>query len=344
MSHFGIDIGSYAIKFIKADGHGDGAKIAKIGSVYNPVGQILPEDPHLFETLAQAIREGARQLGLAGLPSHISLPGPHAYISIASMPTLSDAELSSAIKWEAEQHIPIPLSEVNFQYSVIYRPAKNSTEDTMSVLMVGAPKQTVNRYVELMETAGIEVIGLEPEILSMNRAFIPEKDEQSQSVTTLLCNFGALTSSFVVVDRGMMQVAHSAAVGSLALTRALERGLSLDPAQSEEYKRAYGLDQTKLEGRVVGILSPVFDALVQELRKTIQFYVSKSPATNRINRIILSGGGSNLPAMAGFLVERLGVEVSLGNPFSRFQLQHKVTQPTDVASYAVAVGAAVKGF
>ena len=343
MSYFGIDIGSYAIKFVKADGSGDSAKIKKFGIVYNPVGQILPSDQHQFDQLVVAIKNGIREFSLSGLNCHLALPGKQAYISIVSMPVLSDAELSSAIRWEAEQHIPVSLSEVNFEYDVIYRPPKDSSEDVMQVLMVGAPKVTVDRYLELLEKVGIESIGLEPEVISLMRAFFPEKVDKLP-VTTLICNLGALATSFLVVDKGRISVAHSAPIGSLALTRALEKGLSLDPSNSEEYKRTYGLEPEQLEGKVRTVLLPVFDALIREIRKTIQFYVSKSPGTNMVSRVLMCGGGANLPGLTAYMVEVLSTEVIVANPFSRFEVDSKITLPEDVASYGVTVGLATKEF
>lgn len=344
MSYFGLDIGSYAIKFVKAEGHDSHAKIKTIGSVYNSVGQILPGDTHQFDQLATLIKNGVKEFGLLGLNCHLSLPSPQAYMSIVQMPSLTDAELSSAIKWEAEQHIPVSLSEVNFEYDVVYRPTKNSSDDSMSVFMVGVPKTVVDKYISLMESAGIELIGLEPDVISLMRTFYTPKDDKNTDSATLVCHFGALNTSFVIMDSTKLHVVHTANIGSLALTRTIEKSLGLDPSRSEEYKRTYGLQQNQLEGKVRTVLTPVFDALVSEIRKTIQFFVSQSPANNTVSRIIISGGGSNLPEMSSYLVEALSLEVVVGNPFANLSVDNKIHLPEDVASYAVAVGLATKAF
>lgn len=345
MAYFGLDIGSYAIKFVRAEGHDSHAKIKTIGSIYNSVGQVLPSDPHQFDQLAALIKNGIREFGLSGLNCHMALPSQQAYMSIVQMPSLSDAELASAIKWEAEQHIPVTLSEVNFEFDVIQRPPRDSTDSTMSVFMVGVPKTVVDRYVDLLERSGVEPIGLEPDVISLMRAYQSGKETvDANSGATLVCNFGALSTSFVVMDDANLHVVHSANIGSLALTRALEKGLGLDPARSEEYKRTYGLEPGQLEGKVRTVLLPVFDALVKEIRKTIQYYVSKSPANNVVSRIVICGGGANLPAISGYLVEVVSLEVIVGNPFSNYHTDGKLKLPEDVSSYSVAVGLATKGF
>lgn len=348
MSYFGIDIGSYSIKFVKADGHDNHAKIKTVGSVYNSVGQVLPSDNHQLEQLAVLIKNGVRELGLSGQNCHLALPSSQAYMSIVSMPVLSDTELASAIQWEAEQHIPVNLSEINFEYDVIHRPdASIGSDAQMSVFLVGAPKNVVHRYIELLEMAGVEPIGLEPEMISMMRSFVNLKEaegEHAKSGATLFCNFGALSSCFVIVKQGQLQATHNSNIGSLALTRAIEKGLGLDPARSEEYKRTYGLEANQLEGKVKNAIVPIFEGFIREVRKTQQYYVSKSPADNTVSRIVVSGGGANLPGLAAHLVESLSTEVVMGNPFSQFGTDSKLKLPEDVASYAVAVGLATKGF
>jgi len=345
MAHFGLDIGSYAIKFVKAEGHDSHAKIKTVGSVYNSVGQILPSDQNQFQQLALLIKNGVKEFGLSGLNCHLSLPSNQAYMSIVQMPSLSDAELASAIKWEAEQHIPVALSEVNFEYDVISRPPRNSSDETMSVFMVGAPKTVVDRYIQLLETAGVEPTGLEPDVVSLARTFQAQKDtKETASKSTLVCHFGALNTTFLVTSESQLSVIHTANIGSLALTRTIEKGLGLDPARSEEYKRTYGLQENQLEGKVKTVLLPVFDALVKEIRKTIQFYISQSPSNNNISRIIISGGGSNLPEMSSHLVDILSLEVIVGNPFENFSVDNNLKLPEDLASYSIAVGLATKAF
>lgn len=343
MAYFGLDIGSYTIKFCFAERKGKTLKIKTLGSVYNPVGQILPVDGHKVEQLAEVIKKGTQEFGLSGMTCHISLPGNLSLMNVISMPLLTDVELSSAIKWEAEQHIPVSLDEINFEYDVIWRPPKNSSIKEMSVLIVGATKKNVNQYLNILSMAGLEPIGMEPEVLSIQRVFQPEGQETDHS-TTLFCNFGALTTSFLVVDQGNLSVVHSVSFGSLALTRAIEKSFSLNPSQSEEYKRGYGIDPQLSEGKVAAVLQPVVETLVQEIRKTIHFHMTRSTGSNGVTRIVLSGGGSMLPGIAAFLAKSLALEVVVGNPIEGYQVDTNISLPNDLTTYSAAIGLAIKTF
>ena len=56
------------------------------------------------------------------------------------------------------------------------------------------------------------------------------------------------------------------------LSRALEKGLGLDPTQAEAYKRTYGLDGAQLEGKVRDTMQPVFKMFVAEMQKALQYF------------------------------------------------------------------------
>jgi len=342
MAYFGLDIGSYSAKLVKAEGSGN-VKVSQAVMVSNPAGQGLPNDPNQFQQLATAIKDMVHEGGMGGLACHLSVPGLQAYVSIVGMPVMSDAELASAIKWEAEQHIPVSLEEVNFEYDVVWRPPKGSSEQNMNVFLAGVPKTTVERYLELMRTVGVEVIGMEPEVVSLTRTFFGGKGKDADS-TTLICNMGALSTTFLVIDQGRIEVAHSSSIGSLALTRALERAFGLEPSQAEEYKRTYGLNPSQLEGRVRGALIPVFEAQVAEIKKTMQFYSTKSGGKQTVKRLLLCGGGANLPDMAGYLAEILSIEVVTVDPFAKADTKKVKQLPAEHASFSVALGLAMKEF
>lgn len=344
MSFFGLDIGSYSIKFVKADGHGAKAHIKTIGSVYNSVGQVLPSDGHAQEQLAVLIKNGMKDFGLTGMNCNLSLPSSQSYISIVNMPSLTNTELASAIQWEAEQDIPVNIDELNFEYDVIYRPEKTGGEHQMSVFMVGVPKTVVNKYLNLLEIAGVEPIGLEPDVLALMRPFVNENTISEYPGASLICNFGAINSNFVVIDDGILKATYSASVGSLALTRALEKGLNLDPQRSEEYKRTYGLMPDQFEGKVRNTLQPVFETLIREIKKTMQYYMSQSSSHKQISRVIMVGGGSGLPDMVSYLVKQLSAEVIIGNPITAYQVDKKMEIPEDAHTYSIAAGLATKEF
>jgi type IV pilus assembly protein PilM len=270
----------------------------------------------------------------AGKPVATALPESLAYTSIISMPYLSDAELASSIHWEAEQHIPVPLEEVQLEYQVLSKPKKGAVGEKMQVLLVASKKTVVERVNDLFDAAGLELVNLETGLLAGYRS-IAGMVPQTGGVAFL--NMGALSTDILIVESGKMMLTYAISTGGLVLTRAIQQGLGLTGQQAEEYKRAYGLDQTQLEGKVVASLTPVMNILIGEIRKAVQYYQSSQMGSG-ITTVLLTGGASYLRGLPAYLTQMLSAEVMVVNPFQTAVMEKDVTLPKDVAAYAVATG------
>lgn len=335
----GVDVGSYALKAVGLSGHGQRASVGFAGSVFNPVGQFLPADEAAFNQLVGALHQLAQEYKFGSRPVATMLPEALAYTSIVSMPYLSEAELASSIHWEAEQHIPVPLEEVELEYEVLYRPKKGAPGEKMQVLIVAAKKDMVQRTVTLFREAGLELVHLETSLLASLRG-IEANMPKDHGVAIL--NLGALSTDIMIVDEGKPVLTYTIQTGGLVLTRAIQQGLGLSGQQAEEYKRSYGLDESQLEGKVRQAMDPVMHILVGEIRKALQYY--QSGKTNAsVHSILLTGGGSYLPGLPTYFTEALSAEVSVVNPFSGLDAAAGVELPKDGATYAVALGLANGG-
>jgi type IV pilus assembly protein PilM len=336
IKHVGIDVGSYGIKAVGFDGRQSSQKIALVGSVYNPVGQFLPADEVQFNQLAGTLHQFAVESKFIDKPVATALPESLAYTSIITMPYLSDAELASSIHWEAEQHIPVPLDEVELEYQVLYKPKKGAVGEKMHVLLVASKKDMVARVVTLFQTAGLELVNLETGLIAAYRSIAP-MIPSDQGVAIL--NMGALSTDVLIVESGRMMLSYTIQTGGLVFTRAIQQGLGLTGQQAEEYKRAYGYDQSQLEGRVKASLDPVMNVLMGEIRKAVQYYQSSSMGSG-IRTVVLLGGSCYLRGLTSFFTEALSAEVLIANPFQGIGVDKSLSVPKDNATYAVAVGLA----
>jgi type IV pilus assembly protein PilM len=332
----GLDIGSYAIKAAWGKRSMGGATINLVGSTYNPTGQFLPGDESAKEKLAVAIRQLFVEQKITVKDVHVCLPESMAYTSVISMPYLSDAELASSIHWEAEQHIPVPLDEVNLEYEVLFKPNKADEGEKMRVLLVAAKKDAINQLVSLLHAAGLEIAGLETSLLASHRALLPAF---MKSGTVMVVHIGALSTDLMVVHQGEPVLTYTVPTGGLALTRSLEKQLGLQPQQAEEYKRAYGLDPTQLEGKVRQTLSPVVNVMVAEMRKALQYFQTSHQMAN-VQTMLLSGGSAYLPGLPTFLAEAFSYEVLIANPLEGVSVKQSGSIPETVAAFVPVLGLA----
>ncbi|EKD80799.1 MAG: type IV pilus assembly protein PilM [uncultured bacterium] len=339
-AYFGLDIGASSIKVCQVSLMGTkGFTVEAVGLTVNPAGSIDFTDQMVQDKLKPVIKQLISEAKIREKRVVVSVSESKVYSRILSLPSMSETELSAAIKWEAEQFVPIPVSEVELDFSIVEPSIPGASEKKMLVYLIAAPKKYLQGMVDMLIGAGLEPIAVESEMVAVSRAFT---FGQGQS-TTLFVHFGAMSSVLAIVDGANLTFSYVIQSGGVALTRALTQSLSLPLPQAEEYKRTYGLQDNQLEGKVkVGLLI-VLDSVVSEMRKAMEYHLltKKSP----VARIVLSGGGAYLPEFSVHLTKIFeGIEVTVGDPFVAGKPGKGVTIPPEKAVYSVAVGLAERVF
>ncbi len=335
MAHLiGLDLGCFSIKVVRLSKRGKGYRLEAIGITLNPYGERPGADEASQVKVAETVKKLLSETKLLSSKVMFALPESLVYTRVVEMPVLSDSELASAIHWEAEQYVPVPLDQVNIDYQVIDRPEKSKENEKMSVFLVAAPKTVVSRTIELASRCGLEVVGLETEMVALSRAMVPEIPGMGP---TMLVSLGASNINLAIMRQGMLVFTYSLESGGTALTRAISTEFGLEFPQAEEYKRTYGLDPSQLEGKVRECLRPLVDRFLSEARKAIQYYNSSNQEAP-IKRVILAGGTALLPGLVAYTAENLGMEVVLGNAFSQIEPSSNAAIPQDTVSFGVAVG------
>lgn len=334
---FGLDIGSSTLKLVLLSKHHETCRLQSCAMETNPIGSAIPNTSEERVRVAASIQSLFRSSGVVnrkGQKVRISIPESLAYTKVIQTPLLTDTELATAIRWEAEQHIPVPLSDVYLDYAVLFRPERG-TEETMDILLVAAKRRVVNSFVDLSEAAGFELVAIDTSLLSASRALVVHGDPP-----TLLIHTGATSTDFAISVKGKMLMNHSISTAGHAMTHALEFALSLSTAQAEQYKRTYGLKPDLLEGKVRSVLLGLFRTISDEA-KNLTMLFEKDHKGVKIQRVVLSGGTALLPDMPKEIANSLGVsEVIVGDPFAGIAIPEKKVIPSDYAAYAVAVGLA----
>jgi type IV pilus assembly protein PilM len=306
----GLDIGSHSIKLIELAREGDQVALAAAGSMPTPAKAITSTNQGDLELVAVAVKQLIKDTGTKSRNVNIALPESKVFTRVIEVPQLSPRELTSAIKWEAEQYIPLPLDQVNVDFTVL-RESAQTGNNKMEVLLVAAPKSLIDKYLTIMELAELTVVGAETEIIATSRAVgrsIPNVK------TVMVVSLGAQTSDIAILRSGILMFTRSVSAGGEALTRAIAQNLDFNLTQAEEYKRAYGLQKDKLEGKITTAVRPIMDTITNEIKRALAFYEEKNK-DEHIETVMLSGGTSRLPGMVTYLAETLGVEVQLINPW-----------------------------
>lgn len=266
-----------------------------------------------------------------------ALPESQVFTRVITIPRMSKKELANAMKWEAEQYVPIPLSEVSFDYHIIDK----SDGDKMDVLLVAAPLTLTKKYLRIINDAHLRVVGLETESIATARSLV---GLDSVSPTTMVVGIGAATTDISIVSRGNIRFTRSISGGGDALVRALAQNLNFETERAEEYLRSYGLEESALEGKVVQAIRPVFDVIVSEVKRSIAYYMTHRKEDS-IERLILSGEFAGVPGILVAMASAVDLEVQLADPWDAVSIPSKFKRGEleDIGpEFSIAVGLALK--
>jgi len=337
-TRIGLDIGSHNIKLIEMGLSGKTYTLLSAGSMPTPPKSVASSLAVDEEALIFTVKQLIKETGCKSSDVNLSLPEAQVFTRVIELPSLSPRELTTAIKWEAEQYIPLPLDQVNIDFSIL-REAKDTGTGKMDVLLVAAPKTLIEKYLNIVEQADLVPVAAETEILSTARAL-------AFSVPTLkhvlIISVGAQTSEIAILKSGVLLFARSVSAGGDAMSRALMQTLEFSALQAEEYKKTYGLNPSILEGKIFASLKPVADMIVGEIRRAIGFFEERYK-NEHIEAILVSGGGAKLPGLVSYVAQAVGIETQLSNPWVNVQkdLRFSVLD-AEGPLFTVAVGLAMR--
>ena len=339
-NHFGLDIGSHSIKLVQLSGSSQSPSFVTAGQFQTPPQALLSEADEDLQELANVIKNLIKEAKVTTNRVITSLPESQIFTRVVEMPQLSKQEMQSAIDYEAEQYVPLPMTEVTLTWQILSTKVNAEKKTVMEVLLVAAPKNLINKYLKILKMADLSPVSVETETTAIVRSLVQRIEG---SPTTLLVSLGASTTDLTVVTDGKISFTRSIATGGVALARAVANDLGFELDQAVEYMKTYGLDSSQLEGKVTASIKPVFDVIVNEIRRAIAFYQTKHP-DKPAKRVVLTGGASKLPGVVIYLAEALGLEVQIGNPWDGISLPSQISKKLidEGTSYGVAVGLALK--
>jgi len=337
----GLDVGTKLIKIVELEKDGEAFSLKSSGIVPNsgkPLENI--EDEKEMAVIAESIIRLKKDAGIDEKNVNISLPERSVFSRVISFPPLTEQEVASAVKWEAEQYIPIPIEDAIVQHQIIgsgISPKDKSGKERIAVLLVAAPKKLVEKYLKVAQLARLEVQSVETEMIALSRSVsIPNQ-------LVLAVDMGASSTNMAVSKGSQLLFSRSVPTGGDVLTRSITQSLGINVQQAEQYKKAYGLDKNQLEGKIYGSLSPIMGTIFDEIKKTIQFYQNEYSG-GVPGSVMLSGGGAGIQEIISFASEKLGVEVGIINPFSKMKIEEATLKKLApyLPFYSIAVGCAMR--
>ncbi len=339
---FGLEIRTDIMRALWFKREKDLLVLGGVAQAVPPPSGIVSEAAVDQQQMAQAIREMVASGKINVKKVHIALADNQVYTKVIDMPDLSDKELSSAIRWEAEQHIPAPLETITLDWKILRRQKEKKTGlSKMQVLLVAAPIGLIRRYERIVTLAGLTISSIETEILSVIRSIVVGDNYP----TSVIVNINSTSTTLAIVQANTLIFTYLMPLGSDALDRAIaaEFGFSLD--QAEEYRRVYGVSEETFGGKLSRAMEPILMSLLSEVKRALTFYNDQYKNEYPIYQIVLSGSAARLPGMSLFFVQNCGIETVVANGWTSFGIAQVPKEIIEGGpEYSVVVGLALKQY
>ncbi|MFL5535520.1 MAG: type IV pilus assembly protein PilM, partial [Gemmatimonadales bacterium] len=308
----GLDIGSGLIKLVAVSHASGGPVLTKVAftSIGNDAiveGEIM--DPGI---VAEAIKECMGTAGVKTKQVVVAVGGRDVIVKKITMDRMQEADAREVIRWEAEQHVPFDMDNVELDFQIL-DPEGDGLQ--MTVLLVAAKRELVEHKVALLAEIGLEASVIDVDAFALHNAFEVNYPEAMRGVVGLV-NIGHETTNINILDEGVPVLTRDIPIGTRRFKEDLqrERGLSADEAD----RLLQGAEESS------AALDPLLESRGEELAVGIEraaaFLQSASRSAGGISRIFTTGGGARIPRLNKVLSDRLRIPVQLANPIEKLQV------------------------
>ncbi len=288
------------------------------------------------EEIAEMIKKTIIKAKIKSKDTYFSVPVYSSFYTLIDFSDMTEKEIKTAIPFEAKKYIPIPITEVILDWSIV---SSSSSGGKKQVLLIAVPKKIINDYNEIAKLAGLNLKGIEGETFSLSRSLIG-----NDKSVIILIDSGARSINVSIIDDGFIRVTHNLEMGGNKITKSIVQHMNIDSEKAEYLKKRLA-DKDKsfeLNPQLEEIVQFSLGAIIIEIKKIIDSYQNKY--SRKIEKGILAGGGIHLSGFVDDLSNRLSLDSSIGNPFARVSYPDSLGPVLKKisSSLAVAVGLAMR--
>jgi type IV pilus assembly protein PilM len=332
---FGLDIGTSAVKVVQLREDPEGWMLTAFGSAPLPADAIGEGTIKAPEIVAATIRVAVDSAGIRTRDAVIGVAGRELITKKVQLPEVPARELRDAVELEAEHHIPFAFDEVCLDYHVASR-----HDGVMDLVLVAVKKSKVNEYMAVVEDAGFLPVIVDVDSFAVGNEFEVNHPEPTRDAVALI-DMGAAVMKTNVVRGGVPAFARDIPFGGNQYTQAIADRLRTSFEHAERAKLGQAPDVPW--DSIVPALESVSRDLALEVRRTFDYFGSTSES-ERIGRVVLSGGAARLRGLTEYLSSTWSIPVEVARPFDRIGVAPALAEPVRTAgpALAVAVGLALR--
>ena len=266
-----------------------------------------------------AIADLAQRLGISNAKTRYAIAGHAVFTRFVKLPPIQQDNIDQLVTFEAQQHVPFPLDEVVWDYELI----KGGAEQ--EAVIVAIKSEALDEINSSINDSGFDTAEVDVAPMALYNAFRAEYGIPDEPV--LLIDIGAKTSDLIYIE-GERFFTRSIPIGGMSVTAAIAKEYGVSFAEAEKQKTTNGLvalgggHTEQLDEAVAALAMVIRNAMSRlpaEIARTTNYYRSQHGGSAP-KRVMIAGGGANLPYTLEFFREKLKLPIEYFNPVRHLTL------------------------
>ncbi len=343
----GIDIGKYCIKIVQLSKSDTGVKVENIGqcNTFDDLNKFNLDNISKSQ-LSAAIQDLSKKLNINAKKTKnviSSLSGSAVDVRQLSILDMPDDELLVSLELEAKKHTPLDGTDAIIDYQHIG--TSGSELDKIDVILVTTTKNKIKDHSEIVNSSGYKVPTYDADPIALSNIYQHSYDIPEKGADVIL-NIGHTSTTLVVWGKESSFFTREIEIGGHQINQSIIQNMNIDYSTATDLKEKKGVNafESKPEEETeenIGIAiekKTIFNELVEEIRKTLRFYMKKN-SQSFFNTFYLSGGCATIPGLKEFIGSNLNLKVELFDPLKNINNDIEIENPTQ---YTLALGLAIR--
>jgi type IV pilus assembly protein PilM len=256
---------------------------------------------------------------------------------------VNDLALEELVLFEADKYIPYPINEINLDFEVLGYAENNP--NILDILIVASRAADVNQRVDTVTRAGLDVLVVDVASYAVARAgqyLTKALPLSGQDKIIAIIDIGATYTHLFVLHGMKLIYSREEKFGGKQLIESIAEHdvITLEQAAFMQAQPDFISDYE------IKILESFKENILIQIKRALQFFYSTSQG-QFVNHILLAGGGAKLPGLLSLVQSRLGIAISIANPFTYMAFGKNVYADainTDAPTLMVSCGLALRTF
>lgn len=346
-SLLGLDIGSSEVKAVELTEDGNQLVITGFGRC-----KIASKDG-----VAAAVAETLKRAGIKTRRVASAVSGRSVIVRYINMPPMSDDELKSALKFEADKYIPFEMDEVVVDCSRLEDPGSSGGDGEkkgdaagtgaggqkeMKVLLVAVKRNVVDEHLQVVQNVGLTPVVIDVDSFALGNAFelntlnSPRVDDDKKVIA--LVEVGAVKTNINILKGTSSYFSREVYLAGNDFTESIARRMGVEPQEAAELK----VNPEGREDAIEESILPVLDDLGNEIHLSFDYF--ENQFDQEVNEVYVSGGSAQVPGLKGAFERIFDRRIHFWDPTENLEIRSDRIDVQELKQHrgqlAVAIGLA----